>query len=561
MATIKNPWVGYLQRSYKQVKASLLSKMGSLVPELSDHSESNLMVIILDSFAGVAESLNYYIDNAARESFISTARRWSSAVKLSRLVDYRIKSYKEASVTLLIEFLDSDGNPYALTSTADIPLNTNFYTDDGINFSNPLAYDDIPIGSTQAELSVLQGTFIVSENLGTLKGLKNEIIEIPGTFSETFHSLIIEGNLWSSRETLAFSGPEDQHYIIFISTSKKVYVKFGDGINGVIPPANVDAILSYLNTQGATGNVAKNTIINTDFEIGEVNRIRVSNPLAASGGADIESLESLKRSIPISTRTRERAVSRQDYIDVANLTPGVRSTAVKYICGDPYISLYIYPEGGGIAENILLGQVEGFMENKKMFSTIVKAFPAGESYILIDAEITGKASFVASVINTQVQEALEAAYSSISSFSNRNIRESDIISIIDNQNSVDYLKFNGFKVISFLSPLLHSNVVNVIIDIIDKPDFIQQYKLLFNNSLDIFQLFKGNTLETSLVKETPYTQVDNHFTIEVPLTQPDFGDTYFWSFYMYPEGDVELLDYSVPVIDWTNSDIIINEVK
>ena len=84
---LKNQWVGYISRSYLQIKNSVLQRLSEIVPEVTDHSESNILVIIIGIFSGIAEMLNYYIDNMARESFITTARRYSSVVKHTRLIE------------------------------------------------------------------------------------------------------------------------------------------------------------------------------------------------------------------------------------------------------------------------------------------------------------------------------------------------------------------------------------------------------------------------------------------------------------------------------------------
>ena len=111
---LENQWVTYLQRSYKSIKAAILTRMQTVVPEITDHSESNVFVIIINAFAGLIEQLNYYIDNVARESFITTARRYSSLVKLTRLIDYRVRAKIGATVDLKITAVSATDVPVAL---------------------------------------------------------------------------------------------------------------------------------------------------------------------------------------------------------------------------------------------------------------------------------------------------------------------------------------------------------------------------------------------------------------------------------------------------------------
>lgn len=93
---LTNPWIRSYQRSYQSIKAQLLEDLANIKDDngnqlITDLSDGNILVIILSMFAAIAETLHFYIDNAAQESFLSTARKYDSVVKLGRLVDYHLK--------------------------------------------------------------------------------------------------------------------------------------------------------------------------------------------------------------------------------------------------------------------------------------------------------------------------------------------------------------------------------------------------------------------------------------------------------------------------------------
>lgn len=558
MANIKNPWVGYAQRSYLTIKNRLLSRLGKVVPEMTDHSESNIMVAVLDAFSGVAEVLHYYIDNSARESYISTARRYSSVIKLARLVDYRVKSNYGASADITIEFLDSDNNPVQVAQAFNIPENTEFFTESGLQY---LSTESVNVLSTTTSIivPVQQKTLVSNQNIGTLGNVTNELIELPENYLEGSASITVDGDIYTLQPTLGFSKSTDRHFIVEVSVDKKPYVKFGDGINGFKPTDGFDVIATYHITQGVTGNVNSGLIndSNFDFIIGNIEDIKISNPLAASGGAGFQSLDDLKKAIPLSIRTLDRAVSKQDYIDICNLAPSVAASQIGFSCGDPYVSMYVYPIGGGVAQTSLLNNVEDFMHERVAFPMIVKAFPAGVSTLNIFANVVGKPGKKQQDISDEIKAALEDRYGSNISIIDRNIRESDIISTIDNLPSVDYLKLNNFYVKPFMNPLGHSNSLDASFTILDAPDNVEKFQIFYDTSLDQFSLFRLNSPQSTLVKGVSYEESDGRFNITVPNVT--FPSDYFWDFYVYPEGDIELNDFSVPVFNFSNSTFNITE--
>ena len=405
MPALQNPWVGYTTRSYIQIKNSVLVRLGASNPEVTDHSESNILVMIISIFAGIAEMLGYYVDNIARESFISTARRYSSAVKLVKLIDYRIKAANPASADLLLTF------DVPATGAFLILAGTEFETGNGIKF---IAYADVQvnIGDTEAIVGVIQHTEILGVNLGNTTGIAGQLVTLPLNYSHDTMFITINGVPWTRVNTLGFSSPVDTHFTINISINKIPFIEFGDNINGAIPTGGFPILADYFETQGVEGNVDPNTIttLNTVIVIPGVSSITVDNALRAVAGSDVESLERIKRAAPLSIRTLDRAVTRQDYADVTLLAPGVDKSSVHFDCGK-LVTLYVTPVGGGIAQSPLLLSVCAFVEQRKMITTFLGCEPAGETYLNIEVDVHAKFRINGVLTEADIRAALLEEYS------------------------------------------------------------------------------------------------------------------------------------------------------
>lgn len=117
------------------------------------------------------------------------------------------------------------------------------------------------------------------------------------------------------------SGARDRHYVLNHLTGE---IQFGNGLNGLIPPAGVGNLrmTRYQTGGGTVGNRAADTIVQLKTTVPYIEK--VTNPEAAMGGAEAESLESLLERIPRTIRHRGRAVTLEDYEDLAKLaTPAV----------------------------------------------------------------------------------------------------------------------------------------------------------------------------------------------------------------------------------------------
>jgi hypothetical protein len=117
---------------------------------------------------------------------------------------------------------------------------------------------------------------------------------------------------WTRVDHLFDSGPCDRHYVLDPAAR---LLRFGDGSHGMIPPARSQVVATYDSGGGVAANVAANTI--TELRGAVANLESVTNPVAASGGADVESAERVDERGPQRLRHRDRALTAEDFEWVA----------------------------------------------------------------------------------------------------------------------------------------------------------------------------------------------------------------------------------------------------
>jgi len=119
---------------------------------------------------------------------------------------------------------------------------------------------------------------------------------------------------WEEKPDFYTSGPHDRHYVI---NHVKGEIHFGDGHHGMIPPLGKKNIRMayYQSGGGVAGNQPIGTIVNLITTIPYVKSVINNSP--ATGGADQESLPALMERVPRSLRHQRRAVTLEDYEDLA----------------------------------------------------------------------------------------------------------------------------------------------------------------------------------------------------------------------------------------------------
>lgn len=570
---LENQWVTYLQRSYKGIKSAILTRMQTVVPEITDHSESNVFVVIINAFAGLLEQLNYYVDQVARESYISTARRYSSLIKLTRLIDYRVRAKIGSVVDLRITAVDSSGDPVALV--ANETLNAGLIVTDGNNqfiTSNKITFF---AGQSSVVVGARQRVAIVDDNIGTTTSAADQIFQLDEDYQHDTLQISINSITWELQQTFAFSGPQDKHFIVEVDENKQAWVVFGDDTNGEIPPTGQSVLATYYSCEGAAGNVESNTI--TTFtspptppvQSPVIDSYEVTNELPAVGGLDEEGIEDIRKHAPLSLRTLDRAVTLQDHEDICLLVPGVGKAAVEFDQRTKEVIFYIAPDEGGTAPSQLLTDVINYFDDKRMISTVVKAYAAGETSLRITLTVTVKFRRNTTEAEADIRSALQDGFGFNNSEVNRKIRRSDIIALVDNLDKVDFLSLDVLTTKPYPRITLGLNQLedNWYVDVLSGSTQIISWRLAVISSTEA-RLYKTGpsgteeydglvTINVSDPGDTDYDSSGGELSIGMWGTFT-LGDEWQWKTYPYNE-DHEFDGFTIPVYDDDELTITVNE--
>lgn len=203
---------------------------------------------------------------------------------------------------------------------------------------------------------------------------------------------------WHAMPDFYSSGPRDRHYVLDRLTGE---VRFGDGLNGMIPPAMAGnlRLRRYQTGGGAAGNRPTGVITQLKTTVPYIDK--VGNFAAATGGANAEDLSSLIARAPHTLRHGNRAVTVEDYEDLAKLASPevarVKCVPLYDLASDPdalrqqlgFVSLIIVPrstEPKPAPTLELLNRVRDYLDLHRSLNGDIAV--VGPDYMRVDVEAT-----------------------------------------------------------------------------------------------------------------------------------------------------------------------------
>jgi hypothetical protein len=435
--SLGTPVFDYSSRDYASIYSDLVARIPVYLPEWTSTSPNDFGIVLLQMYAYVGDILNYYIDRLAGEAFIQTATQPTSIINIAAMLDYRPTLANGSTVILSITASPSasvsipPGTQFITQATANEPAFVFQTVPDSEQPSYITTPIVIPAGTTLYGVVAVQGTTYTS-----LPNANWPEFEVPasatpvptlavsnGTINQAYslfyspvsaNSFFVYVDLgtgpeqWEYAPSLINYGPYDHVFSNFVDANNVMWIQFGDGINGYVPPLGSPIYCTYQVTAGTNGNVGANTI-NQPLE-GLFGVVGVNNPAAATSGTNPESLASIQTNAPASLRTLNRAVTVNDFSTLAIQVPGVQwASAVQATY--QIVNLYVCPFGGGNPSNLLQAQVLNYMESLSMANTTITIYEP--VYVPVDITInlfvypSYSNALVANAVNIALQNYLD----------------------------------------------------------------------------------------------------------------------------------------------------------
>jgi hypothetical protein len=290
--------------------------------EFSDYDfADSALGTLLDLLAYNTYYNGFYANMVVNESFLDTAQNYDSVVSLAKTLGYTPTSARGASANVKMTFTLSVANSTFRSIT--VPKNTAFLSQvNGVSyrFVTPQTYtisantnDGFSDYITITEGEPLTHRYIFNSSSNTAFVLPNEKVDttsisVTVTASGNTQSYTLADDIFSVTSN-------SQVYFVEADRGQKYKISFGDGVLGKQPATGSVVAISYRVCNGRLPNGANSyNLINTTID-GQ-SSINIQPIGRASGGADIEDIESVRFNAPRMYQTQNRSVTANDYKNI-----------------------------------------------------------------------------------------------------------------------------------------------------------------------------------------------------------------------------------------------------
>lgn len=386
--------LSYTNQDYWSLKSRLMELINlKFEKNFNDFNESSLGVMMVEVWAFIADTLSFKIDQLANELFIDTVSEASNAFRIAKLVGFK----PTPPIPARAMFTGSLMFPMTNDIVLDTPLAIHYMIpgmgDQMMELfpadaaGNPIINERItfPAGSLTINNVVgIQGVTLTRDFKGN--GSPNQILSLgEGHVLAKSVRVFVDGKQWEEVDSFTENNPLPQYRIEY-GPYYACEVIFGDNKSGIMPPLNSQIQVVFRRGGGSSGNIitgSVNTSINTHIPgHSQLMVINFKNYTKGEFGYDGDTIEDIRRKLPIYLNAQNRAVSGTDYQYLAeNFSTAYHGAVGKALatvrnsgCGGNIIDIYILARDGDRlmqSNQSLKDDLYKTMSAKKMFTDYI----------------------------------------------------------------------------------------------------------------------------------------------------------------------------------------------
>jgi hypothetical protein len=261
------------------------------------------------------------------------------------------------------------------------------------------------------------------------------------TGNETTLEIRVNDILWKETASFYGTGPYDKIYTVNINDDGKITVLFGDGITGARLPTGVENVKAvYRVGIGSSGLVKADQL--SMLLTPQLGLSKVTNPVAASGADDPETLDTARENAPLTVLTLDRIVSVSDFENFTRAFAGIAKASATLLWSGEQQVVYI---------TFAAADKSVVDTNSSLYTSLMSAIKkSGHTYKEVIAGNYEPKTFSVSVrvqviggylfdnVKENVLSALIAAFSFDSRSFGQDVTPAEVLSVIQKAEGVQY---------------------------------------------------------------------------------------------------------------------------
>lgn len=475
--------VNFTNLDFDQIKTSIRDYLRSNSNFTDYDFEGSNLSIILDILAYNTYISSYNANMVSNEVFIDSATLRENVVSIARSIGYtpRSRTASKANVSFFVDTstAPSPQKPLTLTLKKGI-VSTTSGSFSGVSYVYSIPDDiTVPVINGIADFSniaIYEGTYITETyTVNSLDPNQRFILNNANIDSSLIRVEVRDGSLGPRKKYIQSNNILDinsESRIFFIQEieDQRYEIIFGDGIFGKKLINENIVEVSYVITNGESANgvssfVFNGTIVdNNNFDVTSGISL-ISTNIAASGGKEIESVDSIKKYATRIYAAQNRAVTSSDYeAIIPQIYPEAESVSVfggEDLDPPQYgkVFITIKPEGGFFVSNGVKDNIKSALKKYSVAGIVPEILDLKYLSIEIDSTIyynnnnAPSSDYVSSVVSNNVQK--YANSSELNKYGAR-FKYSKFLRIIDDSHESITSNITTVQMRRDLKPVLNS---------------------------------------------------------------------------------------------------------